>query len=174
MDPFGAFGEHAAKAASAYRILSRAASTGAPCPSIESIGREVGLGATTLRTLLNRMESADLIRTTYPSPARRVVEIIASGNKTAPTQTSGDAAANASLAAKSAAQSGPRLTMTPEQFVAAGIAAGRFEDSAAARRDLGWPKNVRDLPQSAMVFSGCGISDVYGSTGIRTGAGCPL
>ncbi|WP_205762420.1 hypothetical protein [Magnetospirillum aberrantis] len=143
MDIFVQFGCNAAAAAAAYRILSLAARHHRPCPSIEALGREVGLAATPMRTLLSRMEKADLIRTHYPNPARRVVEIVASGRKTEPTQGNGEAAVAASRAVS---MGWPARSVTTEQLSALIAAAGRFEDSPEAKRDLGITVHVVRAP----------------------------
>lgn len=152
MDAFAIFGKDAASAAATYRTLSAAARAGAPCPSVEVLGRDVGLTGETTRKLLRRMEAAGMIRTTYPSKTARVVEIVASGRKTAPTLGSNEMA-------KSAAAGWPKQTMGAQQFSAALRRAGRFEDSPEARRDPGSPRH--EMPPRASVFSPCGISRVY-------------
>lgn len=170
MDIFSQFGSNAAAAAAAYRALSLAARYQKPCPSIEALGRDVGLAATPMRTLLSRMEKAGLIVTHYPNPSHRVVEVVATGKKTAPTQSRSAAAAAASRAV---AIGWPSRTITPERFGERIASAGRFEDSAQARRDPGSPRH--EMPGRALPFSGCGISRVYDSAGSgqRTIAGTP-
>lgn len=164
MDAFAIFGKDAAKAAVTYRTLSAAACAGAPCPSVEVLGRDAELTGETMRKLLRRMEAVGLIRTTHPSKTARVVEITASGKKTAPTLGNNELA-------RSAAAGWPKQTMGQEQFCAALGRAGRFEDSAEARRDPGSPRH--EMPPRASVFSPCGISRVYdhGGRGQRDVAG---
>jgi hypothetical protein len=165
MTAFAVFGMYASQAAAAYRILTSAANAGAPCPSVEQMARDVGLTSEPMRKLLNRMEAEKLIHTTYPAKARRVVEIVASGKKTAPTTGCNEAA-------KAAGTGWPKRTMTPEQLSDAIGAAGRFEDEPAAKLDPG--SDRREMPSPAMVFSGCGISQIYGIGGSqRSVAGMP-
>lgn len=152
--------QHEAKA---LDLLSAAANTNAPCPSMESLGREMGLPREPTTKVLKRLEAFGLIRIQVPSKGQRVIVICETGKKTAPTQIGGGPQQRA-LA--QAGGSWPKRTMTAEEFDEALAKAGRFEDDPRAKRDRG----SHGMP-SRQTYGRAGISDVYGSCGIRHGGG---
>lgn len=69
-----------------YDFLAAIARNGAPCPSADNIVEALGLNNTSdMSRHLDKLVAAGRIRVHRPGPSARVVEIVATGDRTAPT-----------------------------------------------------------------------------------------
>lgn len=171
MDAFTALGSRAGKGRAAYQILCAVASKKGPLPSLMQLGEQIGCAESTTGKLLAAMEDIGVISRIRLDDGSRVTEIAATGERTGaskPACMAGNEIGRAAIVSQVVGW--PKLTMTKEEFSDALATRGRFEDSAQAIRDRG----SLGMPARHVVVSFGGVSDVYGSMGMRHGAGCQL
>lgn len=148
-----------------YQILCDAAEHGSRMPSLNEMAPLVGVNSASVGEHIKRLAASGLIVIHQETRFTRFVEIVATGKRTLPSKMP-----TFSNCIPTNPGGWPKRDMTPEGFSAAIGAIGRFEDSLAARRDRG----TNGMPPRGELFSSGGISDVYGSRGVRTGAGAQL
>lgn len=147
-----------------FELLSAAAAANEPCPGLDGARHTLGVSWNTAKSALDKLESAGLIAIEQTKDGRRVVRIVSTGQRTKPALWSSTATVQAPSVGW------PKLTGRPEEFSALLGKAGRFEDSRRAIAD----KGSHGMPPRQSIHSFGGVSDVYGSRGVRTGGGMQL
>jgi hypothetical protein len=148
-----------------YRILCATADRGECMPSLNDLAAQVGIGATGVNGYIKRIVAGGKIIIHQKTRFTRAIEIVATGRRTLPSKMP-----SFTSCIPADKTPWPKRNTTPEGLSAAIGAIGWFEDSLTARRDRG----TNGMPPRPSSVTCGGISDVYGSRGIRTGAGASL